>query len=40
MEFCREMSNGAADVFWAMAMVGATNGLVGSPEGMPTTNQK
>ena len=23
-----------------MAMVGATNGLVGSPKGMPTTNQK
>ena len=31
MEFCHEMSNGAIDIFWAMAMVGATNGLVGSP---------
>ena len=34
------MKNSAADMYWAMAVVGATNGLVGSPKEMPTTNQK
>ena len=38
MEFSHEMSNGVVDVFCVMAVVEATNGLVDSPKGMPTTN--
>ena len=38
MEFSRKMSSGVVDVFWVMAVVEATNGLVDSPKGMPTTN--
>ena len=37
-EFFREMSSGAANMYWAMA--GATNGWVSNLERMPTTNQK
>ena len=39
-EFCREMSSVAADMYLTMAVVEATNRLVGSPKGMTTTNQK